>query len=68
MDLVTSTEYRTDQVTIYYGPTLLGRTVPPSAGEVAGWVNSGLDFTSIRVDFLSHQREHHFFRVTGLQP
>jgi subtilisin-like proprotein convertase family protein len=64
--LLTSTEYRTDQVTIYYGPALLGRTVPPAASEVSGWVNSGLDLTSIRIDFLASTE--FFFRVTGLNP
>jgi subtilisin-like proprotein convertase family protein len=63
--LLTSTEYRSDQVTIYYGPTLLGRSVPPSSQEVSGWVNSGLDLTSIRINFLASAE--YFFRVTGLQ-
>jgi subtilisin-like proprotein convertase family protein len=64
--ILTSAEYRGDQVTVYYGPTLLGRTVPPDPNEVKGWVNSGLDLTSIRVQFLASSE--YFFRVTGLQP
>ncbi len=64
--LLTSTEFRTDQITLYYGPALLGRTVPPAASEVSGWVNSGLDLTSIRIDFLASTE--FFFRVTGLEP
>ena len=64
--ILTSAEYRGDQVTLYYGAALLGRTVAPSQGEVNGWVTSGLDLTSIRIDFLASAE--YFFRVTGLQP
>ena len=63
--ILTSAEYRGNQVNTYYGPTLLGRSVPPSPQEVGGWVNSGLDLTSIRVSFLA--TPEYFFRVTGLQ-
>ncbi len=64
--LLGSAEYRGDQVTVYYGPTLLGRTVPPSQAEVNSWITSGLDLTTIRIDFLASAE--YFFRVTGLQP
>ena len=64
--LLTSAEYRSDQIITYYGQALLGRTVPPSSQEVSFWVNSGLDLTSIRIDFLA--TSEFFFRVTGLQP
>jgi hypothetical protein len=32
-----------------YFVTLLRRTPPVNAADVSGWVNSGLDLTSIRV-------------------
>ena len=66
LTLLNSAEYRGGQVKIYYGTSLLGRNVPPSAAEVSSWVNSGLDLTTIRVDFLASPE--FFFRVTGLQP
>jgi hypothetical protein len=45
-----SNEYRVDVVTDDYF-TLLHRQTPPSQGEVAGWVNSGLDLNSIAIAF-----------------
>jgi uncharacterized protein YkwD len=50
--ILASQEYRSDQVAVYYS-TLLHRTSPPSSAEVAAWVNSGLDLTSIRIGFES---------------
>jgi subtilisin-like proprotein convertase family protein len=47
-----SIEYRRLVVNGYY-TNLLGRTQPPSQGEVDGWAFSGLDITSIRIGFLS---------------
>lgn len=48
--LLGSTEYRGNQVLSYY-TNILGRTAPPGASEVAGWVNSGIDLCSIRIGF-----------------
>jgi hypothetical protein len=41
-------EYRSDVVETYF-VTLLHRPQPVNANDVSGWVNSGLDLTSIRV-------------------
>jgi hypothetical protein len=49
-DLVTGTEYRTDQVGLLYDG-LLSRT--GSAAEVASWVNSGMDLLSIEAAIAS---------------
>ena len=59
-----STEYRTDEVQELYGfryalsasvvslfPNFLHRTAAPGAGEVNGWVNSGLDILTVEVRF-----------------
>src|SRR5262249_54164226 len=48
--LANSPTYRTQVVTGFY-LRLLRRT--PSPAEVNGWVNSGLDFATIRVSFLA---------------
>ncbi len=58
-------EFRTDVVNQLYGykpapvssvasilPNLLQRTIPPSAAEVNGWVNSGLDLLSLETAFV----------------
>jgi hypothetical protein len=47
---LTSAEYRTLIVTQMY-ISLLHRQSSPSAAEVAGWVNSGLDILRIRIAF-----------------
>jgi hypothetical protein len=47
-----SPEYRTDVVTQLYG-TLLDRLTMPTASDVAGWVNSGLDILAIEAVFAS---------------
>lgn len=44
---LTSAEFRTIQVTSFYS-TILHRATPPSAAEVAFWVNSTADLLSIR--------------------
>jgi hypothetical protein len=46
-----SPEYRSDAVQTYYG-YLLRRATVPSPAEVTLWVNSGLELTTIRADFL----------------
>jgi predicted outer membrane repeat protein len=59
-----STEYRTDEVQQLYGftyalsssvvslfPNFLHRAAAPSAAEVNGWVNSGLDILTMEVGF-----------------
>jgi subtilisin-like proprotein convertase family protein len=61
----TSIEYRSLVVRGYY-TSVLGRRVPPTPPEVAAWVNSGLDLTAIRVQFLGSAE--YFFRVTGFTP
>jgi hypothetical protein len=60
-----SAEYRGDVITGYY-VNVLKRPTLPSAGEVAGWVNSGLDLISILIRF--EASPEYFFRVTGFQP
>jgi subtilisin-like proprotein convertase family protein len=60
-----SAEYRADVVTSYY-LSVLRRPTLPSAGEVNGWVNSGLDLISILIQF--EASPEYFFRVTGFQP
>ena len=60
-----STEYRTLVVQSYY-TNILGRRNPPTAGELSSWVNSGLDFTSIRVAF--EGSVEFYFRATGFNP
>lgn len=45
-----SVEYRTNFVVNLYAD-LLKRSAAPTAGEVAGWVNSGLDLISLQVAF-----------------
>jgi hypothetical protein len=47
-----SPEYRGDVVTDLYG-TLLDRLTMPTASDVAGWVNSGLDMLAIEAAFAS---------------
>jgi hypothetical protein len=47
-----SAEYRGDVVTGLYG-TLLDRPTAPTASDVAGWVNSGLDTLAIETAFAS---------------
>ena len=64
--ILTSAEYRGDQVRLYYGSEILGRAMAPSAGEVNAWVTSGLDLTSIRVAFLGTME--YYLRITGLSP
>lgn len=49
---VNSTEARTDAVLQLY-MNLLHRTTPPTAAELANWVNSSLDFLSIEVPLAS---------------
>jgi virginiamycin B lyase len=46
--ILTSTEYRAKTVTNYY-ETLLKRTIDPAPVEVAGWVFSSYDISSIRI-------------------
>jgi hypothetical protein len=50
--ILTTAEYRTDVITPLF-TNLLDRTTPPSATEVSGWVNSGLDLLTIELDFAS---------------
>jgi hypothetical protein len=50
--IVNATEARTDAVLQLY-MNLLHRTTPPSAAELANWVNSSLDFLSIEVPLAS---------------
>jgi hypothetical protein len=57
LGFVDGPEYRGDVVTGFYS-SLLDRTTAPSAAEVAGWVNSGLDILSIEVAFAS---SHEYF-------
>jgi subtilisin-like proprotein convertase family protein len=45
---------------------LLRRQAPPSQDEINFWVNSGIDFTSMRIDF--EASPEFFFRVTGFLP
>jgi hypothetical protein len=47
-----SAEFRGEKTALLYF-TLLDRSAPPSAAEVAGWVNSGLDFLSIEATMAS---------------
>jgi hypothetical protein len=47
---LSSTEHRTLQVQPLF-TNLLKRTIPPSAGEVSAWVNTGLDLLSITAAF-----------------
>jgi hypothetical protein len=60
-----SPEYRTTVVLADYS-TVLRRPAPPTAAEVAGWVNSGLDITTIRIGF--EASVEFYFRVTGFMP
>jgi uncharacterized protein YkwD len=48
--ILNSSEYRTDIVRSYYSG-LLHRSTAPTAAEIAGWVNSGLDLITIRMNF-----------------
>jgi uncharacterized protein YkwD len=48
--MLSSPEYRTDQVAGYY-TSLLRRS--PSPAEIAAWVNSGMNLTEIRIGFES---------------
>jgi uncharacterized protein (TIGR03118 family) len=48
LQILQSQEYRTAVVTGLY-TSFLDRATPPSAAEVAGWVNSGLDLLTIQV-------------------
>jgi hypothetical protein len=60
-----SPEFRTNTVTSFY-TDLLRRTAPPSAQEVAGWVNSSADLALIRIAFESSVE--YYFRATGFFP
>jgi hypothetical protein len=60
-----SPEYRSMVVQADY-TQILRRPTPPSAAEVAGWVNSGLDITTIRIGF--EASVEFYFRITGFNP
>jgi hypothetical protein len=51
--LLASTEARGDAIALLYGSGLLDRSLAPSAAEVNGWVNSGLDLLTIQTQFAS---------------
>lgn len=61
LNFTRSAEFLSASIASIYGPsspppflqTLLNRASPPSAGEVNGWVNTGLDLLSIEQAFLS---------------
>jgi uncharacterized repeat protein (TIGR01451 family) len=48
LSILESQESRGDFVKQLYGNDLLDRPISPSASEVAGWVNSGLDMLTIK--------------------
>ena len=50
LGILGSPEYRTDAVTSYYA-NLLDRPTAPTAAEVSGWVNTGLDILTIQTLF-----------------
>jgi hypothetical protein len=60
-----SPEYRTTVVLADYS-TVLRRPASPTAAEVAGWVNSGVDITTIRIGF--EASVEFYFRITGFMP
>ncbi len=63
--IMQSTEHRTLVVQSYYA-NILGRRTPATPGEVSFWVNSGFDFTTVRVAF--EGSVEFFFRATGFNP
>jgi large repetitive protein len=62
---LTSAEYRSDVVNNFYS-VILRRSSPPAAFEVNFWVNSGIDFLTMKIDF--EASPEFFFRVTGSFP
>jgi subtilisin-like proprotein convertase family protein len=60
-----SAEYRGNAVVGYY-LNVLKRPQPPSPGEINSWVVSGIDLTTMLIDFES--TVEYFFRVTGFLP
>ena len=60
-----SPEFRNTNVQNFYRD-LLQRPTPPTAAEANGWVQSGIDLTSIRVLFKASPE--FFFRQTGFLP
>lgn len=65
LGFLVSPEYRSNVVLADYN-TVLRRSATPTAAEVAGWVNSGLDTTAIRIAF--EASVEFFFRTTGFMP
>ncbi len=59
-----SAEYRGDVVLGYYN-NILQRPTQPTQAEINGWVNSGLDLTTILIDF--EGSEEYFLRVIGFE-